>query len=78
MKAIIEKTLIFNGERWSRQTVLTGSLNDIISDYHYFAHVHAGNGSFRKFTKHKPDSTIDFTFEGDNIMEEWVLLFEEH
>lgn len=77
MKVIIEKTLIFNGECWTRQTVLAGSLNEIISDYNFYAHLHAGNGSFRKFIKHKPNSTIDFTFEGDNIKEEWVLLFEE-
>lgn len=78
MEATIEKTLILNGERWVRQTLLTGSVEEIISDYNFYAHLHAGNGTFRKFIKHKPNSTIDFTFEGDNMKEEWVLLFKEN
>ena len=77
MKAIIEKTLFINGERWSQQTTLVGNMEEILSDYNFHAHLHAGNGSFRKFTKHKPNSTVDFSFEGDNIKEEWLLLFKD-
>lgn len=75
MKAIIIKKLDFGHSTWESTTELFGDRDEIIEEYRAEASLHAGNGLVRFFTKHQPGHTVDYSFDGLNFHEEWLLLF---